>query len=80
VSGKTFKCDFHPIRAKFFGALNSILSQIGTKSEQNVSLSLLAAECHQQTFYSITMIAVLLKCCVLNTTFIRENQKVIQQI
>jgi len=53
LSGKTFKCDFHPIRTKFFGALKSILSKMGTKTELNVSLSLLAAKCVPSLMYSL---------------------------
>jgi len=52
LSGRTFKCDNHPIRTKFFGALNSILSKIGTKTELNVSLSLLAKKCVPILMYS----------------------------
>jgi len=53
MAGKKVSCDRHPAKAKFFGATNSMLSKIGTKSPLPLSLSLLFAKTEPIIMYSM---------------------------
>jgi len=38
MTGKTLQYNFHPVKAKFFGALNSILGKVDTRASERVLL------------------------------------------
>ena len=45
VTGLSLRCDFHKAKAKYFGALNSILGKLGKSPPKSLVLSLAASNC-----------------------------------
>jgi len=58
ISGKTLKCDFHLMKSKFFGSVNSILGKIGTNTSLNVSLSLVFSKCIPILMYGLESLSL----------------------
>jgi len=45
LAGQILQHDFHPVKAKLFGALNSILGKVGTRASERVLLHLTYSKC-----------------------------------
>jgi len=54
---------FHPVKAKSFGALNSILGKVGTRASERVLLHLTYSKCSSILFYGLEAIKISKKAC-----------------
>ena len=76
LAGKNLHYDFHLTKAKYFGALNSLLGKIGTSSNIQVALSLTAAKCFPILTYGLEAITISKSqlsnmCFVYNAIFVK---------
>ena len=53
LAGKMVRHDFHPVKAKFFGALNNILGKVGTSTSLSVLLHLMYTKCSPVLTYGL---------------------------
>ena len=53
LAGKDIRYDFHKTKSKYFGALNSLLGKIGTKSKETLTLSLVTSKCFPILTYGL---------------------------
>ena len=58
LSGKSLKYDFHPVKAKFFGSLNSIFGKIGTSVSIRVLLHLTYSKCSPILTYGLEAVNI----------------------
>jgi hypothetical protein len=58
LAGRKLKYDFHARKAKYFGAVNSILGKIGNNNNSTLVLSLLASKCTPILTYSLESICL----------------------
>ena len=56
VAGRKLKYDFHGRKAKYFGAVNTILGKIGNSNNAPLVLALLASKCTPILTYSLEAI------------------------
>jgi len=58
LAGKVLHHDFHPVKAKFFGSLNSFLGKVGTNASLNVLLHLTYSKCSPILTYGLEAIKI----------------------
>ncbi len=58
LAGKDIRYDFHQTKAKFFGALNSLLGKIGTASQVALTLSLTESKCFPILTYGLESLSL----------------------
>ena len=58
VSGKKLKYDFHAKKAKYFGAVNSILGKIGVINNDRLVLALMTTKCNPILQYNLEAISL----------------------
>jgi len=58
VAGKKLKYDFHAKKAKFFGAVNSVLGKIGISNNAKLVLLLMMTKCNPILHYNLEAISL----------------------
>src|SRR6266496_3249616 len=53
VGARSFVCDFHPAKTKFFRSLNSILGKIGNNSAIPLILKIVSTNCNPSLLYGL---------------------------
>ena len=53
IAGRHLCCDLHPVKAKFFGALNAIFGKLGPSPPIHVALSLVFSKCSPILLYGL---------------------------
>jgi len=53
VGARSFVCDFHPAKTKFFRSLNSILGKIGNNSAIPLILKIVSSNCNPSLLYGL---------------------------
>jgi len=53
VGARSFTCDFHPAKTKFFRSLNSILGKIGNNSAIPLILKIVSTNCNPSLLYGL---------------------------
>jgi len=57
-AGKSLRCDLHPVKAKYFGALNAIFSKIGLSSSPQVTLAIIFFKCVPILLYGLESVSL----------------------
>lgn len=57
-AGQSLTCDLHPSKAKYFGALNAILSKLSPFPPIHVTLALLSSKCVPLLFFGMESISL----------------------
>jgi hypothetical protein len=53
VAARTFKCNLHIAKVKYFRSLNAILGKVGSVSPVNLALSLISSNCNPVLLYGL---------------------------